>query len=329
MIEIQGLKQYEIDVRGVKIHIVEAGEGPMVLFIHGFPESWYSWRHQLAAVSSAGYRAVAIDVRGYGDSYAPDAIDEYRLVHLAGDCVGVVQTLGEQSSLIVGHDWGSPIAATAACFRPDIFQGVALISVPYTPRGDNKPSDFFKLLGGEEEFYIEYFQKPGRAEAEIAENPAKWLEGFYFTASGDAPPLLENEIGMGFISPGGKLKDRLKIPEHLPQWLTAEDLSFYVKQFEKSGFTGPLNRYRCVDLDWVDLRIHHETPLIQPSLYIGGDKDGPTILGAGSIARFSETLPNLVNSVILPNVGHWIQQEDPDSTNSLLLDFFDTFSFGQ
>ena len=133
MIEIQGLKEYEIDVRGVNIHVAEAGEGPMVLFIHGFPESWYSWRHQLSAVSLAGYRAVAIDVRGYGQSFAPEAIDEYRLIHLAGDCVGVVQTLGEESSLIVGHDWGSPIASAAACFRPDIFKGVALISVPYTP----------------------------------------------------------------------------------------------------------------------------------------------------------------------------------------------------
>ena len=329
MIEIEGLKQYEIDIRGVNIHIAEAGEGPMVLFVHGFPESWYSWRHQIAAVSAAGYRAVAMDVRGYGSSYAPKAIDEYRLVFLAGDCVGVVQTLGEDSSLIVGHDWGSPIASAAASFRPDIFKGIALLSVPYTPRNDGKPSDFFRSLGGEEEFYIEYFQEPGRAEAEISQNPSKWLEGFYFTASGDAPAVMGNEGSMGFVSLDGELKDRFKFPEEPLPWFTQDDLDFYTKQFEKSGFTGPLNRYRCVDLDWEDLRMQHEAPLIQPSLFIGGEKDGPTIWGAGSISRFPDTLPNLKDSVILPNVGHWIQQEDPDSTNLLLLDFFQTFNLGQ
>jgi Predicted hydrolases or acyltransferases (alpha/beta hydrolase superfamily) len=153
MTEIQGLKQYDIDVRGINIHVAEAGEGPMVLFVHGFPESWYSWRHQLAAVSNAGYRAVAIDVRGYGSSYAPKAIDEYRLVHLAGDCVGVVETLGEDTSLIVGHDWGSPIASAAASFRPDIFKGIALLSVPYTPRGDSRPSEFFNLWEEKKNLY--------------------------------------------------------------------------------------------------------------------------------------------------------------------------------
>ena len=134
---------------------------------------------------------------------------------------------------------------------------------------------------------------------------------------------------MGFVSPWVELKDRFKFPEEPLPWFTPDDLDFYTKQFEKSGFTGPLNRYRCVDLDWEDLRIQHEAPLIQPSLFIGGEKDGPTILGAGSISRFPDTLPNLINSVILPNVGHWIQQEDPDSTNSLLLDFFQTFNLGQ
>jgi pimeloyl-ACP methyl ester carboxylesterase len=270
-----------------------------------------------------------MDVRGYGSSYAPKAIDEYRLVCLAGDCVGVVQTLGEDSSLIVGHDWGSPIASAAASFRPDIFKGIALLSVPYTPRNDGKPSDFFRSLGGEEEFYIEYFQELGRAEAEISQNPSKWLEGFYFTASGNAPAVMGDEGSMGFVSPGGELKDRFKFPEEPLPWFTPDDLDFYTKQFEKSGFTGPLNRYRCVDLDWNDLRMHHEAPLMQPSLFIGGEKDGPTIWGAGSISRFPDTLPNLKDSVILPNVGHWIQQEDPDSTNSLLLDFFQTFNLGQ
>ena len=183
--EIPGLKRYDIDSFGVRIHVAEVGDGPLVLFVHGFPESWYSWRHQLLAVAQAGWRAVAIDVRGYGSSEIPKAIDAYRLIHLAGDCVGVVEALGESSSVIVGHDWGSPIAATAARLRPDVFTSVALLSVAYEPRNEYRPSEIFNAMGDKEEFYIEYFQEPGRAEAEIAKNPAKWLEGFYFSASGD------------------------------------------------------------------------------------------------------------------------------------------------
>lgn len=327
MFEIKGLERYNIEVRGVSIHVAEVGEGPMVLFIHGFPESWYSWRHQLLELANSGYRAVAIDVRGYGLSHSPSALEEYRIINLAADCVGVAEELSSEPVVIVGHDWGSPIAAAAARFRPDIFEGIVLLSVPYTPRDDNKPSQFFGSLGGEEEFYIEYFQESGRAENEITKNVAKWLEGFYFTASGDAPPLLEGETSMAFVSSGGELQDRFKFPETPMAWLTPQDLEFYVKQFELSGFKGPLNRYRCVDLDWNDLRIYHGAPLTQPALYVGGEKDGPTILGSGSISRFPETLPNLKNSIILPGIGHWIQQEDPVSTNFLLLEFLQNISF--
>src|SRR5215207_10357129 len=175
---------------GIRIHLVEQGEGPLVLLVHGFPESWYSWRHQLPAIADAGYRAVAIDVRGYGRSSQPRAIDQYRMIAHVADNLGVVAALGEEQAVIVGHDWGSPIASTSALLRPDVFRALALLSVPYSPRGRTRPSEAFRRMGGDEQFYIEYFQEPGRAEAEIEDDVRSWLLGFYIAASGDAirPP---------------------------------------------------------------------------------------------------------------------------------------------
>jgi pimeloyl-ACP methyl ester carboxylesterase len=321
MMQIEGLRRHDIDAHGMRIHVAEAGEGPLVLFVHGFPESWYSWRHQIVALAAAGYRAAAIDVRGYGSSEAPDEVDAYRIIHLSGDCVGVVEALGAETATIVGHDWGSPIAAAAARIRPDVFTAVALLSVTYEPRNEHRPTEVFRAIGGDEEFYIEYFQEPGRAEAEIAEDPKRWLEGFYFCASGDAPPLSEGEAPMAWVAPGAQLRDRFRYPDGPLPWLSADDLAFYAGEFERTGFSGGLNRYRCVDLDWEDMRAFHGVPIRQPSLFIGGEADGPTMWGAGSISRYPETLPNLHASVILPGVGHWMQQEDAPGVNSALLDF--------
>ena len=321
MMQIDGLRRHDVDAHGMRIHVAEVGEGPLVLFIHGFPESWYSWRHQLVALAAAGYRAAAIDVRGYGSSEAPEEVEAYRIIHLAGDCVGVVEALGESTAVIVGHDWGSPIAAAAARLRPDVFTAVALLSVTYEPRNEHRPSEVFRAIGGDEEFYIEYFQEPGRAEAEIAEDPARWLEGFYYCASGDAPPVPDGERPMAWVAPGTQLRARLRYADGPLPWLSGDDLAFYAGEFARAGFSGGLNRYRCVDLDWEDLRAFHGAPIRQPSLFIGGEGDGPTVWGAGSISRYSQTLPSLHASVILPDVGHWMQQEDAPGVNAALLDF--------
>src|SRR5215217_976505 len=167
-----------LDCRGTRIHAVEEGEGPLVVLIHGFPELWYSWRHQLPALAEAGYRAVAIDVRGYGRSSAPGPVEAYRMRELVADNAGVVRALGERTAAIVGHDWGSPIAANSALLEPEVFTAVALLSVPYTPRNALRPTDAFAMAGGDEEFYVSYFQEPGRAEREIDPDVRGWLKGF-------------------------------------------------------------------------------------------------------------------------------------------------------
>jgi pimeloyl-ACP methyl ester carboxylesterase len=308
-------------VNGIRIHYVEAGTGPLVLMVHGFPESWYSYRHQLSALAEAGHRAVAIDVRGYGRSSAPTEIDAYRMVRKVADNVELVKALGETQAVIVGHDWGAPIAWTSALLRPDVFRAVAGLSVPYSPPGEHRPTDVFRMMGGDEEFYIEYFQQPGRAEAEIETDMRRWLLGFYFSASGDAPPPGPGGGSMATIPHGAKMWHRFTIPDELPAWLTEDDLAFYVGEFERTGITGGLNRYRNVDRDWEDLTAFRHQPIEVPALFIGGDRDGPTIWGKASIDRYPITLPQLHRSVILEGCGHWTQQERPIEVNEALIDF--------
>jgi len=166
-----------VAANGIRLHVVEEGEGPLVLLVHGFPESWYSWRHQLPALAAAGYRAVAMDVRGYGRSSAPPAIEDYRMLRHVADNVALVRALGEEQAVVIGHDWGAPIAWNSALLRPDVFRAVGGLSVPFAAAGDTRPTDAFRAMAGDEEFYIEYFQQPGRAEVELDDDVRNWLKG--------------------------------------------------------------------------------------------------------------------------------------------------------
>lgn len=318
------MKHSIVSVNRIRLHVVEEGEGPLVLLVHGFPESWYSWRHQLTALAAGGYRAVAIDVRGYGRSSAPPEIEAYRMLRKVSDNVALVNALGEEHAVVVGHDWGAPIAWNSALLRPDVFRAVAGLSVPYAASGDVKPSEAFRRMAGDEEFYIEYFQRPGRAEAELDQDVRRWLLGFYFTASGDAPRPMSGGGTVATIPHGAEMRDRFAYPETMPVWMTEEDLDVYAGEFERTGFTGGLNRYRNVDRDWEDLSAFRGRPIDVPALFIGGDRDGPTMWGAPAIERFPETLPRLHRSIILPGCGHWTQQERPTEVNEALLEFLGT-----
>ncbi|MEU3933763.1 alpha/beta hydrolase [Streptomyces sp. NPDC029044] len=296
-----------------RTHLVEQGAGPLVLLLHGFPESWYAWRHQLPALAAAGYRAVAVDVRGYGRSSRPPEVDAYRMLELVEDNVAVVEALGERSAVLVGHDWGATIAATSALVRPEIFRAVGLLSVPYTPPGGPRPSEVFARMGGEEEFYVSYFQEPGRAEAEIEPDVRGWLSGFYAALSADAPPGADPH----FVARGGRLRDRFPAGR-LPGWMSEADLDVYAAEFERTGLTGALNRYRNMDRDWQDLADFAGAPVTQPSLFIGGGLDASTTWLADAIDAFPTTLPGLKASHILDGCGHFVQQERPADTNRLL-----------
>ncbi|TVS14804.1 MAG: alpha/beta hydrolase [Gammaproteobacteria bacterium] len=315
---MSGIRFHCVDANGIRIHLAEQGEGPLVLMVHGFPESWYSWRYQLPALAAAGYRAVAMDVRGYGRSSKPSRVEDYRMVQKVADVVGVVKALGGGPATIVGHDWGAPIAWNSALLRPDLFRGVAGLSVPYAPpHGPTRPLAGMRAMAGDNEFYIEYFQQPGRAEAEIEADVRGWLLGFYWCASGD----IENGPNIAMVDRGRTLREKFVHPETMPAWMSEADLDVYTREFEYSGFFGPLGRYRNVDRDWEDLAAFAYRPIEVPALFIGGSKDGPTIWGKPAIDRFPETLPKLHQSVILDGCGHWVQQERADETNALLLDF--------
>lgn len=305
-----------------RVHVVEQGSGPLVLLVHGFPESWYSWRHQLPALAAAGYRAAAIDVRGYGRSSRPAAVDAYRMLELVADNVAVVRELGETEAVVVGHDWGATIAANSALVRPEVFRAVGLLSVPYTPRGGPRPSDVFAQMGGDEEFYVSYFQEPGRAEAEIEPDVRGWLRGFYAALSADTMPGTDAPDPHFVRRGGGTLRERFPSGV-LPQWLGSDDLDVYAAEFERTGLTGALNRYRNMDRDWADLADFDGAPIRRPSLFIGGGRDASTMWLADAIKAYPDTLPGLVGSHILDGAGHWIQQERREDVNRLLVEWLD------
>ena len=313
-----------VDVPGGRIHLVEQGEGPLVLLVHGFPESWYSWRHQLPALAEAGFRAVAIDVRGYGRSSKPREVEAYRMLAHVADNVGVVHALGEETATVIGHDWGSTIAANTALLRPDVFTAVGLLSVPYAPRNGFRPTDAFALIGDEEkEFYVSYFQEEGRAEAEIEADVRGWLAGFYAGLSADTmpPPEAPPEESLHFVPRGGKMSDRFVRDGRLrlPSWLSESDLDVYAAEFERTGLTGALNRYRNMDRDWEDLAAWDGAPIRQPSLFIGGERDASTTWLSDAIKAFPQTLPGLVGSYILEGCGHWVQQERAGEVNEVVV----------
>lgn len=301
-----------------RTHLVEQGDGPLVVFVHGFPESWYSWRHQLPAVAAAGYRAVAVDVRGYGRSSRPQDAEAYRIRPLADDLAAVVDALGCRTAVAVGHDWGAPIVTAAALRHPEVFTGVGLLSVPYVPPSPIRLTEALAPLGGDDEFYLSYFQEPGRVEAEIEPDVRGWLEGFYTalaaegTASGAPDPFV--------LPAGARMRDRFPAVG-LPGWLSDADLDFYAAEFERTGLVGGLNRYRMMDHDGQDLADHHGAPLTQPSLFIGGSLDGPTLWFAEVIKNLSAAMPGLMGCHVLDGCGHWVQQERPEETNRLLVDW--------
>ena len=303
-----------VPANGINIHIAEAGEGPPVLLVHGFPELWYSWRYQLPALAEAGFHAVALDVRGYGRSDAPQPIEAYSMRNMTADVVGVLDALGEQQAVVMGHDWGSPIAWNSALLYPDRFRAVVGLSVPFLPRSPAPPTQLFRQVFQDNFFYMLYFQEPGVAEKELEADPRRSLRTFLCAASGDAVPA-------GFL---GKKKGDLFLtgmpnPETLPAWLTEEDVDYYANEFKRTGFRGGLNRYRNMDRDWDELPELAGAKLQQPALFIGGKKDG--VLSFTSVEPMKELVPNLRGIIMIDDCGHWTQQERPAEVNAALVEF--------
>lgn len=336
-----------LNCRGTRIHAVEQGEGPLVVLIHGFPESWYSWRHQLPALAEAGYRVVAIDQRGYGRSSKYRVQSAYRIKELVGDVLGVIDAYGEQSAIVVGHDWGAPVAWTFAWLHPERTRGVAGLSVPFAgrgliglpgcPFGEHRPRDYhLELAGPDRVWYQDYFSEQDGILREIEEDLRGWLLGITYTVGGEVgamaaaamqgqPPMSPIEVirnGPLCMRRGARLKDAFVYPERMPDWFTEQDLDFFTGEFERSGLAGPLSFYHNIDASWHDLAEQADKPLTPPALFIGGQYDVGTIWGEEALARAHERITDFRGAHLLEGAGHWIQQERPEQTNRLLLDFF-------
>jgi len=309
-----------VESNGIKMHIAEDGDGPLVVFCHGFPELWHSWRHQLKALAEAEYHVVAPDQRGYGQTDRPEAIEDYNILQLSGDIIGLVDALGETGAVIVGHDWGSPVAWNCALLRPDIFRAVVLMSVPYIRRSwtDIRPTEAMKRMAGEKQFYQLYFQEPGKAEHELEADVRKTMLMWLYSASGDAPP---DKRWRFLFSKSETLLDIGAVPETLPAWLTEADLDFYVEEFKRTGFRGGLNWYRNLDRLWELTPFLSGAKIRQPSLFVAGEVDGVITMYRQAFDSLEETMPGLRKKILVPGAGHWIQQERPSEVNNLLIEF--------
>ncbi len=312
----EAVRHRRLQANGIGMHVAEAGSGPLVVLLHGFPELWYSWRHQLPVLAAAGYRAVAPDLRGYGDT-DPSAADEgYAPSNMAADIAGLLDALGAERAVLAGHDWGANIAWACAELFPQRVAGLVALSVPYRPRPPAPPSEVLRqfLPGGATASPYPL----GVTEAELEADARRSLRLFLYALSGDAPPGLVPRLFQE-RAPSGRVLDSMPEPGALPAWLSADDLGRYAQAYARTGFWGPLGVYRNQDRDW------HEHPEIgtvgvrQPALFIGGRRD-PAVL-FGKLEPMEAAVPNLRRIVLLPNCGHWTQQERPGDVNDELLAF--------
>ncbi len=309
-----------LELADIRLRVAIEGEGPLVVLVHGFPESWFSWRHQLGPLAAAGFQAAAIDVRGYGGSGKPPQIADYAMERMVGDVTGVIDALSpNESAVVVGHDWGAPIAWNSALVRPDRVRAVAGLSVPYFGVPTRSTREVFEeaFTARGRFFYQAYFQAPGVAEAELEANPRDALRRFYYALSGEAP------VGAWPLDKpvGAPLLRGLADPDPFPSWLSPDELDYFVGEFSASGFRGPLNRYRCHDRDFTWLQTFKGRHIAQPALFIGGEKDLVlSMLGRGEFAdRMKSEVPDLRGADVLDGCGHWTQQERPEAVNERLL----------
>ena len=322
---VEGAEYRELDVNGIRMRVVEQGEGPLVLLAHGWPESWYSWRHQLPALAAAGYHAVAPDMRGYGGSDAPPAVEDYDILHLCGDLVGLIEALGEAQAVLVAHDWGAVVARDCVRLEPDRFSAVVNMSVPFGGPGPTSPIETMQRRYGDNFYYILYFQEldadgNGVADAEFDADPRGILSRLYLTGATRRPP----EITDPLRSAGGMIP-RSGEPTDFPAWIDASELDYYVEEFTRAGFRGGINYYRNFHRNWELTRALQGVPVPQPAMFIAGENDG--VIGGATqeelATRLSQAATDPRGVHLLPGAGHWVQQQEPQEVNRLLLEFLE------
>lgn len=310
-----------IETNDIKLRVAVEGDGPLVIMVHGWPELWYSWRHQIKPLADAGYRVVAPDMRGYGGSDKPHAVEAYDMTHLMADVVGLIDAFGDDKAILVGHDWGAPIVWNTASLHPNRVAAVAGLSVPYRKRGRVSHMAFWRKV---KLFYQLYFQDEGIAEAEFEADVRTALRKVYYAASGDSP----SADGWFNGSVSGGLLGAFIDPDPFPPWMTEVDLDYFISNFEAGGFRGPINRYRNQDRDFQMLPDMGAVPVLQPSCFIAGSKDFVRnfIPRRDSYEDVSSNCSDFRHKTIIEGAGHWVQQEAPAEVNAALFAFLATLN---
>jgi pimeloyl-ACP methyl ester carboxylesterase len=315
---VHQLVHRSISTNGITMHVAEQGEGPLVVLCHGFPELWYSWRHQLGPLADVGFRVVAPDQRGYGETDRPPAVEDYDILHLTDDLLGLLDALGEEKAVFVGHDWGAPVVWNLALRAPDRVRAVVGLSVPFIPRSLTDPISVFESLFADTFFYMLYFQEPGVADADLGRDPRDTLRRFMSALSADGGDDKYRQLPRH----GTRLADWLPEPGALPSWLTEDDLEYYTTSFTRTGFTGGLNWYRNLRRNWELTEDLSATKVVAPALFVAGELD--PVVRMSPPERMAEWVPDLRGAVMLPATGHWTQQERPAEVNAGLLEFLFT-----
>ncbi|KAK9062018.1 hypothetical protein SSX86_019202 [Deinandra increscens subsp. villosa] len=318
---MESIQHRTVKVNGINMHVAEKGTGPTVLLLHGFPELWYTWRHQILALADHGYRAVAPDLRGYGDTDAPPSATSYTCFHLVGDVVGLIDSMGGEAVYLVATDWGAMVGWYLCMFRPEKVKAYVCMSVAYCPRSPTmKPVETLESVFGSD-FYICRFQEPGVMEEEIKSYGTEHVLRSILTEPRDGPVRLPKSEPFGSKSSNA-------LPP-LPQWLSEEDLKYNVKKFQRTGFTGPLNYYRALDLNWELTAPWTGIQIRVPVIYVAGDKDPVyTTPGAKTYVHgsgFKTDVPLLRDIVVLEGVAHFLNQEKPQKINDIILGFIKNF----
>jgi pimeloyl-ACP methyl ester carboxylesterase len=313
-----------IETNGVRLRTVVEGHGPLCVLVHGWPESWYSYRHQIGPLVTAGYRVAVPDVRGYGGSDKPHAIEAYDMTSITDDIAGLIEALGEREAILIGHDWGAPIVWTTAIRHAAKVRAVVGMSVPFLGRGSRPTIDVYREVYKDRFFYQLYFQEPGVAEAELEADLPATIRKIYYSGSGDR--ARNRDPFSADQKTKTKMLEGLVDPSPLPAWLTAEDVAYYAEQFRSGGFRGPLNRYRNQERDHALLPELSERKIEQPALFIAGTLD-PVLSFMPGIKlhdRMDRFYADLRGKVLIEGAGHWVQQERPAEVNEALLGFLRT-----
>ncbi len=325
MVEIPGANRRRWQTNGIELDVWEAGTpgNPLVILSHGFPESAWSWRFQLPALAAAGYHVLAPNQRGYGDSWRSTNVTDYGIDELCNDLLGLVDATGNEKAIFVGHDWGALIVWDLARLHPDRVRALCALSVPIV-EWPMPPTQLFKMMNGDNFFYMTYFQEVGPAEQELERDTAATMRSVMLAASGpfyvpDRPS--RTPAGAGFLD-GMEATSEAELPE----WLSQEELDEYVRQFSTSGFFGPVSYYRNLDANYEKVKSISASVLTMPCWFIGGTNDMV-------IAKTLDTLPDRLGAIpgfagltLIPDIGHWTQQENAPAVNEALIGYFATLT---